>query len=57
MALFVTPAHVNDGDMAPALMKQVAKGTKVKFFMLDAGYDQLKTMKRHGSSKRKRLSR
>ncbi|MFC0216753.1 transposase [Paenibacillus chartarius] len=42
MALSVTPAHVNDGDMAPTLMEQVATGTKVKFFMLDAGYDQLK---------------
>jgi len=42
IALCVTPAHVNDGDMAPALMEQVAKGMKVKFFMLDAGYDQLK---------------
>lgn len=42
MALSVTPAHVNDGDQAPTLIKQVAVGTKVKFFMLDAGYDQLK---------------
>jgi IS5 family transposase len=42
MALSVTPAHVNDGDMAPTLMEQVAAGTKVKFFMLDAGYDQFK---------------
>ena len=32
---------VNDGDMAPTLIKQVAVGTKVKFFMLDAGYDQI----------------
>jgi len=42
MALSITPAHVNDGDMAPTLMEQVAVGTKVNFFMLDAGYDQLK---------------
>lgn len=42
MALEVTPAHVNDGDMAPTLMEQVSTLTKVKFFMLDAGYDQLK---------------
>ncbi len=42
LALSVTPAHVNDGDMAPALMQQVAAGAKVKFFMFDAGYDQLK---------------
>lgn len=42
ISLSVTPAHVNDGDMAPPLMEQVAIGTRVKFFMLDAGYDQLK---------------
>jgi transposase, IS5 family len=42
MSLEVTPAHVNDGDMAPPLMEQVATRTKVKFFILDAGYDQLK---------------
>lgn len=42
MALSVTPAHVNDGDVAPTLIEQVAAGTQVKFFMLDAGYDQLK---------------
>lgn len=42
MALSVTPAHVNDGDMAPTLIEQVAAGTQVKFFMLDAGYDQHK---------------
>ncbi|WP_010267388.1 transposase, partial [Paenibacillus senegalensis] len=41
-ALSVTPAHVNDGDVAPTLIEQVAAGTQVKFFMLDAGYDQLK---------------
>jgi hypothetical protein len=42
MALTVTPAHVHDGDMAPDLMEQVAVRTKVEFFVLDAGYDQLK---------------
>ncbi|MNI37679.1 Transposase DDE domain protein [compost metagenome] len=42
MALEVTPAHVNDGDMAPTLMEQTAAKTKVKFFVLDGGYDQLK---------------
>ncbi len=42
MALTVTPAHVHDGDMAPDLMEQVAAKTKVSFFVLDAGYDQLK---------------
>lgn len=39
MALSITPAHVNDGDMAPALMKKVAADTEVDFFVLDAGYD------------------
>ncbi|QNR65105.1 transposase [Paenibacillus peoriae] len=42
MALLMTPAHVNDGELAPALIQQVAASTKVKFFVLDAGYDQLK---------------
>ncbi|MBP2898874.1 transposase [Escherichia coli] len=42
MALSVTPAHVNDGDMAPPLIEQVVVETNVKFFILDAGYDQLK---------------
>ncbi|AZK47489.1 transposase [Paenibacillus lentus] len=42
LALSVTPAHVNDGDLAPALMEQVAADAKVKFFVFDAGYDQLK---------------
>lgn len=41
MVLSLTPAHVNDGDMASALMKQVASRIEVKFFILDAGYDQL----------------
>lgn len=44
MALLVTPAPANDADMDPALMglEQVAVRTNVKFFVLDAGYDQLK---------------
>jgi len=43
VALEVTPAHVNDGDMGPTLMEQVTKRlTKVDFVMMDAGYDQLK---------------
>lgn len=42
MALEVTPAHVNDGEMAPPLIEQTAARTKVQFYMLDAGYDQLK---------------
>jgi|UniRef100_A0A8R1ELY9 IS5 family transposase len=42
LALEVTPAHVNDGEMAPGLIKTVTAETDVKFFMLDAGYDQMK---------------
>ncbi|WP_098743605.1 transposase [Paenibacillus sp. EZ-K15] len=42
MALKVTPAHVNDGDEGPALMTLAAAKSKAKFFMLDAGYDQMK---------------
>lgn len=42
MALKVTPAHVNDGDEGPALMELAARKSKVKFFMLDAGFDQMK---------------
>lgn len=40
LALEVTPAHVNDGDMGPALMEQVAVqqlSTKLDFVMMDAG--------------------
>ncbi|WP_342435569.1 transposase [Paenibacillus sp. FSL L8-0436] len=42
MVLKVTPAHVNDGDEGPALMTLAAAKSKAKFFMLDAGYDQMK---------------
>ncbi len=42
LALAVTPAHVNDGEMAPSLIKKVSAETSVRFFMLDAGYDQMK---------------
>lgn len=42
LALEVTPAHVNDGERAPSLMEQVASKANPRFFMLDAGYDQLK---------------
>nr|WP_074102497.1 transposase [Paenibacillus sp. P3E] len=35
-------AHVNDGDEGPALMTLAAARSKAKFFMLDAGYDQMK---------------
>ncbi|WP_144534288.1 transposase, partial [Bacillus pumilus] len=42
LALEVTPAHVNDGEMAPGLIAKVAAKTSAKFFMLDAGYDQMK---------------
>jgi transposase, IS5 family len=39
----VTPARMNDGDEGPALMALVARKSKTKFFMLDAGYDQIKS--------------
>jgi IS5 family transposase len=42
IALKITPAHVNDGDEGPALMKLAVAKFKVRFFMLDAGYDQMK---------------
>jgi len=42
LVLEVTPAHVNDGEKAPGLMEQAASRTAPRFFMLDAGYDQLK---------------
>lgn len=42
LALAVTPAHVNDGEMAPSLIKKVSAETSVRFVMLDAGYDQMK---------------
>jgi len=42
LALEVTPAHVNDGEKAPGLIEQVASRAAPRFFMLDAGYDQLK---------------
>jgi IS5 family transposase len=42
LALEVTPAHVNDGEMAPVLIEKVTAETSVRFFMLDAGYDQMK---------------
>ncbi|MNI97119.1 hypothetical protein D3C73_1557010 [compost metagenome] len=34
------PCH--DGDIAPTLMEQTASKTKVKFFVLDGGHDQLR---------------
>ncbi|MEK4059839.1 transposase [Paenibacillus sp. FSL H3-0321] len=42
IALNVTPAHVNDGDKGPLLMKQMVERFKTRFFLLDAGYDQVK---------------
>jgi transposase len=44
IALAVTPANVYDGEMAIPLMKEVIEdlGWKVKFVMMDAGYDQVK---------------
>lgn len=40
----VTPAHVNDGDMAPPLMTQVNNQAKevCKNYVMDGGYDHLK---------------
>jgi len=45
VALEVTPAHVNDGDMGPPLVEKIASQgfiDKVNFIIGDAGYDQLK---------------
>lgn len=42
IALKVTPAHVNDGDEGPTLMKRTVERFKPCFFMLDAGYEQMK---------------
>lgn len=42
LALEVTPANVNDGEMAPSLIEKVSAEARVRFFMLDAGYDQMK---------------
>ena len=55
VALEVTPANVNDGDMGPVLVEKVAsqapKG-KLAYILEDAGYDQLKNYgvaKAHGA--------
>ncbi|MEK4874077.1 transposase [Bacillus sp. FSL W8-0102] len=44
MAIEVTPAHINDGDVAPQLIEQVKSCTnsKIDFLIMDGGYDQLK---------------
>ena len=45
VALEVTPAHVNDGDMGPPLIEKVAGQTqesKMSYVVMDAGYDQKK---------------
>lgn len=45
VALEVTPAHVNDGDMGPPLVEKIASLgfiDRVRFIIEDAGYDQLK---------------
>lgn len=44
MAIEVTPAHMNDGDVAPQLIEQVNQcvKTKIEYLIMDAGYDQLK---------------
>lgn len=45
VALEVTPAHINDGDMGPPLVNRLASEgfkDKIKYIIADAGYDQLK---------------
>ena len=44
VALEVTPAHVYDGEMAIPLVQEVVEnyGWKVRYVMMDAGYDQVK---------------
>ncbi len=44
IALEVTPAHINDGDVAPDLMAQSIEilDTKPVYFIMDASYDQQK---------------
>lgn len=55
VALDVTGAHVNDGDMGPDLIDKAlstAERNKLKFVMMDAGYDQMKNYeaaKKHGA--------
>ncbi|WP_256719268.1 transposase [Paenibacillus odorifer] len=36
IAIKVIPAHVNDGDEGPTLMKRIFERFKPRFFMLDA---------------------
>ena len=55
VAVEVTGAHVNDGDMAPILIEKAlstSQEDKLKYVMMDAGYDQLKNYeaaKKHGA--------
>ena len=44
MAIEVTPAHINDGDIAPSLIEQAKNCTNgdIEYLAMDAGYDQLK---------------
>ncbi|NPV27124.1 MAG: transposase [Firmicutes bacterium] len=55
VALEVTPANINDGDMGPALVEKVASQTsqgKLAYVLADSGYDQLKNYeaaKAHGA--------
>ncbi|GAB4262399.1 transposase [Thermincola ferriacetica] len=45
VALEVTPAHINDGDMGPPLIEKVASqesSSKMSYVIMDAGYDQMK---------------
>ena len=55
VALEITGAHVNDGEMASVLIDKAlstTKPNKLEFVMMDAGYDQLKNYiaaKKHGA--------
>ena len=44
MAIIVTPANRNDGDVGPAMIEKTVAITEkqLKYAMLDAGYDQVK---------------
>lgn len=45
VALEVTPAHINDGDMGPPLVENIASQgfiDRVEYILEDAGYDQFK---------------
>lgn len=53
MALVVTPANRNDGDMGPEMVKKTVQTSQnLKYVMMDAGYDQIKNYEvvhKHGA--------